>query len=178
MVRTLQGLYRRLNGRTYYSARTRSGPTKLATTSLKRNGLRLKRPHKFIPSPCASYNHYPSLQRYNLLSSTTEAASWITLPELQTIFAFAVATFKMSDHQRTGLNIVVREKALAYMTSFPGSDDYGTNSFHRRLRRIIKGELFDEMHYYDRILNYRRSLLEQANRFRKLLGPESPHPKV
>ena len=85
----------------------------------------------------------------------------------------------MSSPQKEILDLVVREKTIEYMT-FPGSEDFGTNSCHRRFRRIIEGQVFDYecMDYYDRILDYRLSMLERENGVKNILGLESPHPRT
>jgi hypothetical protein len=67
---------------------------------------------------------------------------------------------------------ILRERAVAYMNSFPGADNAVTNiSFHSDIRDLIQGDKnfgVDILDYLDGVLDYRTSLLDLASEFAQL----------
>jgi hypothetical protein len=92
----------------------------------------------------------------------------IAPPGLQVYFDY--------DEQKTGSEgpqlSILQERALAYMKSFPGADNYGCNiAIHAELRELIQGTReFDkeDLDYLEGTIEYRNSLLNLATDFAQL----------
>lgn len=87
-----------------------------------------------------------------------------------------------SEVSRTGgtwnssqLHGIVRSKASAYMQSFPGSDQTGSN--HIRFRALIANKKRFEiarLRYLSDVLDYRMEMLDLATQFARYMGLEGP----
>lgn len=88
----------------------------------------------------------------------------------------ASATLSPSGSVRQGRHSIVREKAKAYMESFPGPDNAAPNVVHRKFKQLLQGEKFPEglLISLNDTLDYRLSSMRLATQYAAFLDLEFP----
>ena len=88
----------------------------------------------------------------------------------------ANATLGLPGSVRQGRHNIVREKAKAYMESFPGPDNAAPNVVHRKFKQLLQGEKFPEdlLVSLNDTLDYRFSTIRLATEYVAFLNVEFP----
>lgn len=88
----------------------------------------------------------------------------------------ANATLGLPGSIRQGRHNIVREKAKAYMESFPGPDNAASNVVHRKFKQLLQGEKFPEdlLVSLNDTLDYRLSTMRLATEYVAFLDVEFP----